>query len=137
MHTNFWAATSQDQFEGPKCWDIFPVQQLRAGTSSGKMQGLWALCIRWGPLGGTVALPGSLGSPSSAVRPCEGTKDGWVPRGRMGSCMCCLWFLLPCKFSVAIPCRKLYAPGGLTHPLHLFAVTEVAHVCHGHTGKGA
>ena len=40
MGTNFRAATSQDQFESPKGWDVFPVQQLRAGTSPDKRQGL-------------------------------------------------------------------------------------------------
>jgi len=83
-----------------------------------------------------VAVPGSLGGPSSAVRPWDGAKDVQVPRDTMGTCIYCLWFLLLCKFSVAIPRRKLYAPDGLTHTLHLFAVTEVAHVCHDHAGRG-
>lgn len=56
---------------------------------------------------------------------------------RMGTCINCLWFLLLCKFSVAVPWGKLYAPDGLTNSSHLFAVSEVALVCRGHSGSGA
>lgn len=57
--------------------------------------------------------------------------------GRMGTCFNCLWFLLLCRFSVAVPWGKLFTLDGLNNSLQLFAVSKVALVCHGHSGGGA
>lgn len=132
MDTNFWAATSQDQFESPKDWDIFPVQQLRAGTSSDKMQGL--SCHGLYASDGDLLVAQQL---SQAPWAAPALRSDPVRVQRMETCICCLWILLLCKLSVAIPWRKLYVLEGLTQSLYMFAITEVALVCHGHAGRSA